>query len=142
MAEDRGTLKPCPFCGGKASIFGEGAELLHDEPWWVAGCDACHAKVQDCPTPEIAAQEWNRRSGVSVEQIAQIISKHERRDPSTMSGGLFPRLDGKYLARCGGCDWMDAADSITDAFAAHALHVAGVVAEALRHGVPTEGDPT
>ena len=76
-------LKPCPFCGGKASIYGgeirdyvngEWAEETHPEFWVQTNClpscvfgnirahaygvlgGICYS------TPEAAAREWNRRS--------------------------------------------------------------------------------
>lgn len=48
------TLKPCPFCGGKATcveFYGE---------YHVLCCD-CHAAGQDCSTRENAVSAWNTR---------------------------------------------------------------------------------
>lgn len=47
-------LKPCPFCGGKATcveFYGE---------YHVLCCD-CHAAGQDCSTRDQAVSAWNAR---------------------------------------------------------------------------------
>lgn len=63
-------------------------------------------------------------SGATHEIIARTIYAHSRRDPTRLPGGA-------YLAHCAGCDWTADAKSITDAFKAHAEHVASLIAAAL-----------
>ena len=64
-------LKPCPFCGGKASI----RNLCGI--YWV-GCDSCKGNNSDAhqccagcarafDTPEKAAAAWNRRANEKPE---------------------------------------------------------------------------
>lgn len=52
------TLKSCPFCGGKASIWDKDGNLK------VAGCDdilGCGAEGGMAYTEQEAADKWNRR---------------------------------------------------------------------------------
>ena len=51
-------LKPCPFCGGKASIWGKDYNIK------VAGCNnifGCGAEGGMACTEREAADKWNRR---------------------------------------------------------------------------------
>lgn len=50
-------LKPCPFCGGEASVRASGAS----GKYWIA-CKACLAKTGQCDTMQTAAKAWNRRA--------------------------------------------------------------------------------
>lgn len=56
-------LKPCPFCGGMASVGGYVYEIgaseytTHD-----AECNDCHATTFEYPTEEEAIEAWNRRT--------------------------------------------------------------------------------
>jgi len=49
MSDERGVLKPCPFCGGEASV----RAVASDADEWVE-CGSCHA-VQG------SVERWNRR---------------------------------------------------------------------------------
>ena len=58
-------LKPCPFCGGRAIVFHDGAHYADTGEdageLWVVGCTKCDAMVgKDTVTEAIAA--WNRRA--------------------------------------------------------------------------------
>ena len=50
-------LKPCPFCGGEASI------RKIDNVWYVVGCDDCSCDVGRhwFYTREEVVEAWNRR---------------------------------------------------------------------------------
>ena len=58
-------LKPCPFCGGRASI-----RVDPDAPVTTTGrmwaftvvCDRCCATSGLCYSTEMAADAWNRRA--------------------------------------------------------------------------------
>ena len=58
-------LKPCPFCGGKAKLLKD--EFGSTPDWWYAACRnldcRVHAETTDRPTPQEAAEIWNRRAG-------------------------------------------------------------------------------
>lgn len=50
------TLKPCPFCGGKASYVGDG-KTIH-----IITCIKCNALISELNgTIEEAYQKWNKR---------------------------------------------------------------------------------
>lgn len=50
-------LKPCPFCGRKAKMYGKREGL----PW--VGCKYCAGQTACCDTEEEAVEAWNRRVG-------------------------------------------------------------------------------
>lgn len=58
-------LKPCPFCGGKAKLRKN--EFFRVADWWYAACGnpdcGVYAETVDRPTPQEAAELWNRRAG-------------------------------------------------------------------------------
>lgn len=51
-------VKPCPFCGGKASAI----EVLNYDATAVR-CNGCHAQSGNYDTREDAIAAWNRRAG-------------------------------------------------------------------------------
>ena len=60
-------LKPCPFCGGKASI--RSVTPVRDTNYKAFGyggyfvmCDDCLTTSNNYNTPEMAADHWNRRT--------------------------------------------------------------------------------
>lgn len=57
-------LKPCPFCGGKASISSD-TEATRDSQgrlWaFTVVCDSCCATSGLTYSPERATEAWNRR---------------------------------------------------------------------------------
>lgn len=67
MAEVKEELKPCPFCGGKASINYERIQGEHKGFWAQVICNACHGRsggtwAGSYNTAEgIEINAWNRR---------------------------------------------------------------------------------
>lgn len=55
-------LKPCPFCGGPATVWPLPAAAL-----WKVHCDECNARGAHRRTMADAVREWNRRAE-SVEE--------------------------------------------------------------------------
>lgn len=79
-ATEREALKPCPFCGGEATVSesqdGEWIAGCRDE----AGCNACPSTL--APTRDAAIAAWNRRaaaapSGARAVLAATIDKLHE-----------------------------------------------------------------
>lgn len=52
-------LKPCPFCGGEATVS-QGSKA-NDEPWWYIECCKCAGMAE-------SVEDWNRRTPVA-EQV-------------------------------------------------------------------------
>ena len=84
---DKPELKPCPFCGGKAVLYGqeirdcvngERAKLLRKEYWVKTHCDITCIYAMTAGrafgiydgihyrTPEAAAEAWNRRADSKI----------------------------------------------------------------------------
>jgi len=58
------SLKPCPFCGGRA--------LVHRHGIIFAECTACRGRTKVCSTVYEAGMAWNRRAypeGTSEEDL-------------------------------------------------------------------------
>jgi Lar family restriction alleviation protein len=53
-------LKPCPFCGGKATVW---KDLTQD--WYQVYCEKCEANTQLKMKRFLAIRYWNRRVEVS-----------------------------------------------------------------------------
>lgn len=76
------TLKPCPFCGGEASVKCEVLAGMFVRGYWVS-CDnnycneniECSTYAFDTKVDAIAA--WNRRAAVTDEQFA--VAVHDGR---------------------------------------------------------------
>lgn len=51
------SLKPCPFCGGKAKMFGG----LYSQEAITIMCTGCYAKVGGTMDEEQSIQRWNIR---------------------------------------------------------------------------------
>lgn len=59
-------LKPCPFCGGTASVHND-----TDGPMWFAGCANSECPVEPhlyCSRRLGAAEAWNRRAELADAQ--------------------------------------------------------------------------
>lgn len=67
-------LKPCPFCGGNASIY----EVSNDEENFVGymvSCDDCDCGTTVFNVRDIAVQSWNKRIAHEHEkEMLQIIT--------------------------------------------------------------------
>lgn len=51
-------LRPCPFCGGKAKLVGDGRNGF--KVWCLS--NFCDAQVGWCAVKEDAIRNWNRRT--------------------------------------------------------------------------------
>lgn len=51
-------LKPCPFCGAPAAVYG-----FHITPDIYVACEntECNAAIEDCDSVDDAIAKWNRR---------------------------------------------------------------------------------
>lgn len=54
-------LKPCPFCGGEATIFD------HDHAYW-ATCLKCEAEIMMQGSYLEAIEAWNRRANDDLQR--------------------------------------------------------------------------
>lgn len=55
------TLKPCPFCGGRANLYTNEVDFIKK---WSVGCGDCNANMDVCEdTQAEAAEVWNCRFG-------------------------------------------------------------------------------
>ena len=61
MSEEK-ELKPCPFCGCKASIWHNCKTAEDATRWWVK-CDLCGAMTRHSEDVDAAAFRWNIRAG-------------------------------------------------------------------------------
>jgi Lar family restriction alleviation protein len=95
-------LKPCPFCGGSASIheaMGEDCDL-----YFFADCDACRVATDgyysypDRPSgADLAAEAWNRRAERTCEPV--------RREGHLFSeGGEAEQEDFSQWLECSDCE--------------------------------------
>ena len=68
MAEVKEELKPCPFCGGKASINYERISGEHKGFWAQVICNSCHGRSGGTwagsynAAERIETKAWNRRT--------------------------------------------------------------------------------
>ena len=59
MEENKGYLKPCPFCGGEAFLWSGNPKLHMDS---TVSCSKCHiTQSGHYETSEEAIEAWNRR---------------------------------------------------------------------------------
>ena len=57
MSEEK--LKPCPFCGGEASVYETG--YMYSAPQYYICCDECGSGIAVFNTEQDAIEAWNRR---------------------------------------------------------------------------------
>ena len=74
-------LKPCPFCGGEASVK---MWCEPDTPFLVM-CESCKSSVKDYATEAEAIEAWNRRD----ERTAKVESRKWRKDLTLIGGGSW-----------------------------------------------------
>jgi hypothetical protein len=55
-------IKDCPFCAGKPRLSQSG--------YWRVECQSCHADGANRPTAESAAEFWNRRAAVTLDEAS------------------------------------------------------------------------
>ena len=67
-------LKPCPFCGGEADVWGV---VIDDEYYYEAYCTACDCMTPKFRTEKSAIKFWNRREPMDkiVEQLKECRAK-------------------------------------------------------------------
>ena len=83
-------LKPCPFCGGKASLETE------DGIYFYVICDECSADAGSvmCYDKEEAITAWNNRTigKVEAEEIKKMFLEIARDENLDMCTGIFSTL--------------------------------------------------
>lgn len=93
-------LKPCTHCkADDASVFVEGSDHY-------VFCACCGARGPVCPTPERAAEAWDRREGERelVEGLALYISAYPHHAPEDcFSTGPMTGDNIQDLVTCPGC---------------------------------------
>lgn len=66
-------LKPCPFCGSKATIIDSHDEVNMEGPLpYGVECDGCGVDIGGWHSPEDAAYEWNTRAALEQPSTAEI----------------------------------------------------------------------
>lgn len=82
-------LKPCPFCGGKATIIRISA--VYSKDTFFATCTDCGVEMPRVAiNREQAAEAWNRRAG-------SVVSAHWE---------YAGESDGKKIYRCTNCQML------------------------------------
>ena len=77
-------LKPCPFCGGEANVFGNYDDSEYHANCTNNECGCCWVNHYD--TEEEAIEAWNRRTQYTIERLS------ERK-----TGGKFGKSDNGKL---------------------------------------------
>lgn len=87
-------LKPCPFCGKKASI--QDCSYYGSAPAWSAMCDnpTCFAYTEAFKTKKEAIERWNNRPAEEALQkrIAELEAERDRLRKALQ--GLMQAVDG------------------------------------------------
>ena len=87
-------LKPCPFCGKKASI--QDCSYYGSAPAWSAMCDnpTCFAYTEAFKTKKEAFERWNNRPAEEALQkrIAELEAERDRLRKALQ--GLMQAVDG------------------------------------------------
>ena len=88
-------LKPCPFCGKKASI--QDCSYYGSAPAWSAMCDnpTCFAYTEAFKTKKEAIERWNNRPAEDalVGQLARLLEAERDRLRKALQG-LMQAVDG------------------------------------------------
>ena len=53
-------LKPCPFCGGSASMV-RGGKAESNKKWYKVFCQSCQNRTWEHPVKKNAVKAWNAR---------------------------------------------------------------------------------
>lgn len=97
-------LKPCPFCGGEASMH------ANYEFRWVE-CDSCELETNTSDSVEAAVKRWNtrhaepsndRRERIAVQCLAGLLASNVPSDPQTMARFAVARADALIAELDGG----------------------------------------
>lgn len=112
---ERESLKPCPFCGGEASLYFNPDQAPDGE--WRVSCYACDVALTQWDTPNGAITAWNTRarpepSEAVVEAVARAICKPVYR---TMHPLLHQDVIDEYAER----NWRNHIDQARAAIAAY-----------------------
>lgn len=87
-------LKPCPFCGGEATV-----EPFNDENWF-ASCNECDATIEDFPNRSEAAKAWNAR----YKRTCNMVAPNRETMPyprCSACGAPMLNAPNRYCAQCG-----------------------------------------
>ena len=88
-------LKPCPFCGGEATIASLGGD---EQNWWLGCMEECkygfEVGVSGLETLDDLKQAWNTRQSRKA-QIADALTDMRRR--GYFDGGLMVQLIAKEM---------------------------------------------
>lgn len=96
-------LKPCPFCGGNATLWSDGYMEYVE-------CDVCGAKSQSCYDPQLAVRKWSTRA----DDYKQAAEYWQRMYEQTFVERTChsERSDGWECSECGFLDAYTTADFI------------------------------
>jgi hypothetical protein len=87
-------LLPCPFCGGSARI------LTTEDRRYHLACNGCQITIHPYPTPERAAEMWNRRSSAMTnDQPAETVGPAGRETAEQTVEQIAAGIAGQWLAR-------------------------------------------
>lgn len=85
MEKTTRTLKPCPFCGGEATVYYAPGNDIEGIPCFGVACDDCKTMIGTVKdgttdfyrTPQEAAEAWNTREPMDkiVEQLKEAAIK-------------------------------------------------------------------
>lgn len=72
-------LKPCPFCGGEATVWNGNIDDDYPDVYYDVYCTACNCMTPKFHTKESAITFWNRREPIKVvEQIEAEIESSDK----------------------------------------------------------------
>lgn len=116
MAEVKKELKPCPFCGGKASINYERIPGENKGFWAQVICNACHGRSGGTwagsynAAERIEAKAWNRRANEPTaydpDKVVKQLEDYSNADEAEMLGTIpvIELDDAIKIVKGGGVD--------------------------------------